>query len=239
MASALIGRSTLGERLLGKMATICQLGSWKSKWNPTMAQEEACIWSHFMSPDLFQQLQKKNVGACGTVRHNRRSIPAVMQAASTNQRKGDNQAFLKKGQLLGDTLHDTTRVNVLSIVRGTGTVENVFCNRRAESGHRTVKKPQAIDSYNQARKDNSLVLLCMIPNVSTFWALFVARGLWRMCSAIDEQRVDTALSRSHKPSTATIKQERTTPWRHFAWYQTCQRSEHCSWHGDCGESVPQ
>ena len=54
----------------------------------------------------------------------------------------------KKGQLLGDTLHDIKHVNVLSIVRGTGTVENVFCNRRAESGHRTVKKPQAIDSYN-------------------------------------------------------------------------------------------
>ena len=105
--------------------------------------------SFYSSPDLYEQLRGKNIGACGTVRINRRGMPADMRAVSMSQRKGDDPAFFKKGKLLGVTWHDTKRVNVLSTIHGTGTVEKEIRDRNAEGGHRAIKKPQAIDSYNQ------------------------------------------------------------------------------------------
>ncbi|XP_030841073.1 uncharacterized protein LOC115923840 [Strongylocentrotus purpuratus] len=104
--------------------------------------------SFYTSPDLYEYLRDQKLGACGTLRLNRKGLPPTTREASLQAQKGDDPAFFRKDDMLGITWHDTKRVSVLSTVHGSGTVDKTIRDKRSATGTRQVKKPKAVKGYN-------------------------------------------------------------------------------------------
>ncbi|XP_041473820.1 piggyBac transposable element-derived protein 4-like [Lytechinus variegatus] len=104
----------------------------------------------YTSPQLFEDLKEVNLGACGTLRLNRRGIPPMMREAAAAARKGDAPKFFRRGDMLGVTWHDTKRVSALSTIHPSGCQQRQVRDRRSAGGVRQVTKPTAICGYNSS-----------------------------------------------------------------------------------------
>ena len=75
----------------------------------------------YTSPKLFLELHNLGVGACGTVRANRRDLPEEVKRAQL--RRGDDPIFMSGDKkLLACGWHDVKRVNVLTTVHNTNII---------------------------------------------------------------------------------------------------------------------
>ena len=104
--------------------------------------------NYFTSPQLFQTLKDNDTGACGTLKLNRRGVPA---AASQNLRRGDPPKFTREGPLLFVYWIDKRQVNLLSSIHSGRTFEKkVRCKRGDGEGnnpYKFVEKPIAVELY--------------------------------------------------------------------------------------------
>ena len=93
----------------------------------------------YTSPELFDLLIQQKTDAYGTVRSNRRNLPADF--ATEKLQKGEVRAW-QKGKLMALRWKDKKDVCILS------TVHNAACSTAETSGGKEVKKPNAILDYN-------------------------------------------------------------------------------------------
>ena len=104
----------------------------------------------YSSPDLFLLLKEKfGVGACGTVRTNRKNMPQVLQPSVLKLKKGDDPVFARCNDVVACAWHDTKRVHLLSTVHTNLTTDKQIRCRSETSGYRTVEKPVLAEIYNQ------------------------------------------------------------------------------------------
>ncbi|XP_014663935.1 PREDICTED: piggyBac transposable element-derived protein 1-like [Priapulus caudatus] len=104
----------------------------------------------FSSPELFHSLKQKNMGACGTVRSNRKGLPKNIGPKDVKLKRGDLPVFWHDANysLTFTTWQDTKRVNCLSTLHGNQTVNKEIRSKDA-TGKRTVKKPALVQDYNK------------------------------------------------------------------------------------------
>jgi hypothetical protein len=96
----------------------------------------------YSSPDLFDTLKSDGIGACGTVRANRKELPVAFKQKMA---KGDPIRFERRGALLATQFHDKKVVQGLSTIH---TAESSNKRVRCKGGFRDVKKPKLIGDYN-------------------------------------------------------------------------------------------
>jgi hypothetical protein len=77
----------------------------------------------FTSPKLFADLKSKGIGACGTIRTNRKGVVADIAKTKLKMKKGDDPIFFEKDGLLLTTWQDTARVTCLSSIHSSDVVE--------------------------------------------------------------------------------------------------------------------
>ncbi|XP_064629271.1 piggyBac transposable element-derived protein 4-like [Lineus longissimus] len=105
--------------------------------------------NYFSSPDLYSVLKDKGIGACGTVRANRKGLPKNISKAQLPLKQGDRPAFFSCNQLTCTTWQDTARVNCLSSMHGNGVVNKEVRSKKDPTGKRNVIKPALVNDYNQ------------------------------------------------------------------------------------------
>ncbi|XP_041355489.1 piggyBac transposable element-derived protein 4-like [Gigantopelta aegis] len=102
----------------------------------------------FSSPHLFKDLSECSVGACGTLRANRRGTPPQIQRAKL--KKGDDPMFVRDDKCLFIAWMDKKQVNVLSTINNTRMmIKYIRCRDPANNNRREINKPKAIECYNQ------------------------------------------------------------------------------------------
>lgn len=76
--------------------------------------------NYFTSPSPSAALAKKQIGCCGTVRHDHTGVPEDIKRNHLKLEKGDDPKFGGHSDtgILVSSWHDTKRVNVLSTVHG-------------------------------------------------------------------------------------------------------------------------
>lgn len=104
--------------------------------------------NYYSSPQLFSELKRKKIGACGTVNPNRKHMPNELKPAQLRLAKGDDPVFYRADDLVSCCWHDTKRVTFLSTVDTNNTVDKRIRSRQAPGGYRTVEKPVLADRYN-------------------------------------------------------------------------------------------
>ena len=100
----------------------------------------------YTSPKLFTDLRDNGFGACGTLRLNRRGLPAAIKE---NVRKGEKKAFRLDPSMLAIKWMDKRAVTVLTTVHDDTEVEVERRTRHAAGGRETVLKPKAVVEYNK------------------------------------------------------------------------------------------
>ncbi|RZF48805.1 hypothetical protein LSTR_LSTR003185 [Laodelphax striatellus] len=100
----------------------------------------------FSSVGLFSDLKDLGLGACGTVRANRKHLPASMR--TLKQRKGEMPAMWinEDKSVIACTWQDTGKVNMLSTV---GDTNVTVVTSRSKSGDRRQMKPNIQILYNK------------------------------------------------------------------------------------------
>lgn len=101
----------------------------------------------YSSPDLFQKLQLAGIGACGTVRQNRRNMPEAVRPDKLKLKRGDDPVFYRSGDMVACAWQDVKRVTSLSTVHTNNTCEKTIRERGNPDG-RTLDKPVMIEEYN-------------------------------------------------------------------------------------------
>lgn len=104
--------------------------------------------NYYTSPALFSALRDAGTGACGTVKANRKNMPAGIVPKQLKLKKGDDPVFYRKGDFLSCTWQDTARVNFLSTLDNTGCTTKQIRSKQSDTGFRDVKKPNVACSYN-------------------------------------------------------------------------------------------
>ena len=102
----------------------------------------------FSSPELFQSLSECSIGACGTLRANRRGTPPQIQKAKL--KKGDDPILVRDNKCLFISWMDKKQVTVLTTINNTRMMTKyVRCKDPANNNRREINKPKAIECYNQ------------------------------------------------------------------------------------------
>ena len=104
----------------------------------------------YSSPILYAKLESKKIGACGTVRGNRRGMPKELLQQNIKLKKGDDPVFMRSGNMVACAWHDTKRFTMLSTIDTNLTVDKEIRSKDHASGHRTVEKPVAVARYNHS-----------------------------------------------------------------------------------------
>ncbi|XP_071490416.1 piggyBac transposable element-derived protein 4-like [Diadema antillarum] len=91
--------------------------------------------NYYSSVKLYEDLSRNGLGACGTVRSNRRGLPEEI-------RRGGRE-------MSAVTWHDVKLVNVLSTVSSNDLKQKQIRSKNAEGGRRTIQKPATVDVYNR------------------------------------------------------------------------------------------
>ena len=102
----------------------------------------------YSAPILFKKLEELNIGACGTVKVNRKHMPRELLPSLLPLQKGDLPVFMRSDNLVACAWQDTKRVNFLSTVDTNLTVDKAIRSRGGEGGHRNVEKPVIAERYN-------------------------------------------------------------------------------------------
>ena len=102
--------------------------------------------NYYTSPTLFSSLRQLGFGACGTVRANRRGMPADITAAKL--KKGEvTSAEVEKGMLALKWV-DKRPVNMLSTIHDGSLVTKRRRSRFAPGGVEDIEKPTIVEKYN-------------------------------------------------------------------------------------------
>ena len=101
----------------------------------------------YSSPDLFQELQQKGIGACGTVRSNRKNMPPDFRPDKLRLKRGDDPLFMRSDDLVAIAWHDVKRVTCLTTVHTNNTCEKTIRQKGNPDG-RLLEKPVALEEYN-------------------------------------------------------------------------------------------
>ena len=100
----------------------------------------------FTSPKLFDDLLKENAYACGTVRTNRKEMPA---SASTKEKlKPEEKVVTQRGQLVYTKWHDKKDVSFLSTNVSPGEPSRLV-PRQVKGQDITIEKPRVADVYTK------------------------------------------------------------------------------------------
>ena len=99
----------------------------------------------YSSPKLFHQLYKLGIGACGTVRLDRRGLPIDFKKAKLL--KGEITTF-RDGNLMGLKWMDKRQVSMISTIHDDTIIDKRRRTRQATGGVETIKKPKVVDEYN-------------------------------------------------------------------------------------------
>ncbi|XP_071489198.1 piggyBac transposable element-derived protein 4-like [Diadema antillarum] len=106
--------------------------------------------NYYSSVKLYEDLSRNGLGACGTVRSNRRGLPEEIRRGGLHLAKGDDPVFFAKGrEMSAVTWHDVKLVNVLSTVSSNDLKQKQIRSKNAEGGRRTIQKPATVDVYNR------------------------------------------------------------------------------------------
>ena len=100
----------------------------------------------YTSPTLCKHLLTLGFGSCGTVRLDRRNIPATFKEAAP--KKGDIATYHDEA-ILGLKWKDKRFVSMLSTIHDDSMVSKDRRSRQAPAGVETVQKPHVIEEYNQ------------------------------------------------------------------------------------------
>ena len=100
----------------------------------------------YSSPAVFTDLMAKGFGAVGTVRRNRRGIPAVV--CDTRLKRGE-VVTSRNGGLLALKWHDKRDVFMLSTYHNDEMIAKRRRSRTAEGGVEEIQKPRVVEDYNQ------------------------------------------------------------------------------------------
>ena len=158
----------------------------------------------FTSPTLFQELLRRQLYACGTVRQDRIGFPNDLKGVHLE--RGESQ-FRQIGNLTATIWQDKKQVSVLSTCTQPGETQNVY--RRQRDGNRTlVPCPTPIVTYNQnmggvdradqMRKYYGVRLKCNKNYKYIFWFIFDvcitnAFVLTKFCVTIPSSNDDSRL----------------------------------------------
>ena len=95
----------------------------------------------FSSPELFDDLVKKQIYCCGTVRPNRRGMPQDLRLKTTKLKRGDIRVRTRD-DLTAILWRDKRDVCMLTNIHNAPAEDN-FCNERGKA-----IKPQIVMDYN-------------------------------------------------------------------------------------------
>jgi hypothetical protein len=102
----------------------------------------------FTSPALFESLADRGLGACGTLRTNRRGVPDSVKGFKFEKDKTP-KAFRVDGKYLYVCWLDKKPVTVLSTLHNDKLLTNIVrCKDPANDNKRAVVKPMAVECYN-------------------------------------------------------------------------------------------
>ena len=102
--------------------------------------------NYYSSPALFNDLRQLGIGACGTVRLNRRGLPEKITSKSA-MTKGDVRSKTEKG-LHSMKWMDKQAVSMISTIHDSSMVSSQRRSKFADGGHESVQKPQCVVEYN-------------------------------------------------------------------------------------------
>lgn len=102
--------------------------------------------NYYTSPDLFLALKNLGFGACGTVRVNRRGVPASIKAKEKMQ-KGEIKSVSTDG-VLALKWQDKRQVTILTTIHDSSTTVKRRRTRLSATGVEEISKPTAIAEYN-------------------------------------------------------------------------------------------
>lgn len=104
--------------------------------------------NYYSAPSLFKKLEQENIGACGTVKVNRKQMPKELLPSRLSLKKGELPVFMRSDNLVACAWQDTKRVTFLSTVENNLTVDKAVRSKNGEGGYREVEKPVIADRYN-------------------------------------------------------------------------------------------
>ena len=108
--------------------------------------------NYYSGPILYKDLHRKGIGACGTVRVNRKGMPEEWIKNKSKQRKGDE---MKKGEVrtrdLGAALQwkDKRLISMISSIHNDEIISKRRRTRLVTGGREEIRKPVMIDEYNK------------------------------------------------------------------------------------------
>ena len=102
--------------------------------------------SFFSSLPLFDDLHSKKIGACGTVRANRKGLPQEIKTIKANRGTLPNIWLRSDKKAIACSWQDTGKVNVISTVGNPGVTS---VRVRTKKGDREVSKPTIQVTYNK------------------------------------------------------------------------------------------
>ncbi|CAG5123299.1 unnamed protein product [Candidula unifasciata] len=143
------------------------------------------IDNFFSSPVLFKELAVNQTGACGTLRSNRRGVPAAVKAAKP--KAGEHPITARDDNLLYISWCDKRPLNLITTAHDDNTFENHVRSKHHAANVRVVTKPCAVESYTRHmggvdRLDKQLTCYLLAHRTCKWWkkACFVnSLVLWR------------------------------------------------------------
>ena len=105
----------------------------------------------FLSVKLMTSLRRRGIGSCGTIRANRRGLPAQLKAFAKQKAALQRMSplFLRSGDMLAIGWFDKRPVCLLTNVQSSELAVKQRRDRAGVDGHAQVLKPAAIEAYNQ------------------------------------------------------------------------------------------
>jgi hypothetical protein len=102
--------------------------------------------NYYTSPALFSDLRDRGFGACGTVRANKRGLPIEMKA--TLERGAVISAYVDRSMMALKWM-DKRPVLMLTTIHNNSMTTKVRRKRHREGEREEIRKPVAVDQYNQ------------------------------------------------------------------------------------------
>ena len=121
---------------------------------------------------MFWELANNGIGACGTLRVNRRGTPNEISA--TKMKKGDPLCVVRDGQLLFLSRFDKRQVNVITSVHNQSTFEKDV-RARGQVEPRKVEKPVAVEccTRNMGGVDRADQGMWYYLNIHVTWVVWI------------------------------------------------------------------
>ncbi len=105
--------------------------------------------NYYSSPNLFREFENRGMGACGTVKPGRKNMPPELHPNQLKMNRGDEPQFMRSGNMVACTMHDTKRVSFISTIHTNNTDDKKVRSRGSKDGFRSIEKPIMGISYNK------------------------------------------------------------------------------------------